>query len=64
MAKNYDPAVDDELRGMTPRKFAQKYGLSASSVYQACRTGDIPNVRVGNRYVILWEQWEKKASGG
>jgi len=48
-------------KGMKPREFAKKYGLSENSVYSACRDGSIPTIKVGNRFVILWEQWEKKA---
>ena len=47
--------------GMKPREFARRYGLSDNSVYRGCRDGSIPSVRVGNRYVILWEKWEMKA---
>ena len=47
--------------GMKPREFARKYGLSDNSVYRGCRDGSIPSIRVGNRYVILWEKWEMKA---
>jgi hypothetical protein len=47
---------------MKPRNFAARYGLSENSVYAGCRNGSIPNVRVGNRFVILWELWEKKAN--
>lgn len=49
-------------RGMKPRQFARVYGLSENSVYQGCRDGSIPCIRIGNRFVILWEQWEKKAN--
>jgi hypothetical protein len=48
-------------KGIKPREFARRYGLSDNSVYQGCRDGSILSVRVGNRFVILWEKWEKKA---
>jgi len=51
-----------EKKGMKPREFAKKYGLSENSVYRACREGSIPTIRVGNRFVILWKQWEMRAN--
>ena len=48
--------------GMKPRDFARKYGVSENSVYRGCSDGSIPSIRVGNRLVILWEEWEKKAN--
>jgi predicted DNA-binding transcriptional regulator AlpA len=50
------------MRGMKPREFARRYGLSENSVYRGCRDGTIPSIRIGNRFVILWEQWEKLAN--
>jgi hypothetical protein len=52
---------DNQKPGMKPRDFARLYGLSENSVYAGCRDGSIPSIKVGNRYVILWQQWEKKA---
>ena len=60
MFKSEDDAIS---RGMKPRQFARVYGLSENSVYQGCRDGSIPCIRIGNRFVILWEKWEKKANG-
>ena len=54
-------ARTSEPKGMKPREFAVRYGLSENSVYEGCRNGSIPNVRVGNRFVILWQQWENQA---
>jgi predicted DNA-binding transcriptional regulator AlpA len=48
-------------RGMKPREFARMYGLAENLVYEKCRSGEIPNVRIGTRFVILWEQWEAQA---
>ena len=62
MKTHPEPINERANRGMKPRDFAKRYGLSENSVYQACRDGSIPAVRVGNRFVILWEQWERKAS--
>jgi len=62
MAKASDLVPTTQPRGMKPRNFAARYGLSENSVYAGCRNGSIPNVRVGNRFVILWELWEKKAN--
>jgi predicted DNA-binding transcriptional regulator AlpA len=61
MTTHQEPHSDPSTRGMKPREFAKRYGLSENSVYQGCRDGSIPSIRVGNRFVILWEQWEKKA---
>jgi hypothetical protein len=47
--------------GIKPREFARQYGLSENSVYRGCRDGSIPSIRVGNRFVILWQQWENMA---
>lgn len=49
-------------RGLKPREFARRYGLAENLVYEKCHSGEIPNVRVGNRFVILWQEWEKQAS--
>jgi hypothetical protein len=54
--------ADQEPRGMKPREFALRYGLSEFAVYQGCGNGSIPSIRVGNRLVILWREWEKKAN--
>ena len=48
--------------GMRPRQFAKKYGVAESLVYKGCSDGSIPCVRLGNRFVILWREWEKKAN--
>ena len=61
MVNPTDLARMSEPKGMKPREFAVRYGLSANSVYEGCRNGSIPNVRVGNRFVILWQQWENRA---
>jgi len=62
MAKATDLASTSQPKGMKPRNFAARYGLSENSVYEGCRNGSIPSVKVGNRYVILWEEFEKKAN--
>ena len=61
MVNQTDFARTSEPKGMKPREFAVRYGLSENSVYEGCRNGSIPNVRVGNRFVILWQQWENQA---
>jgi hypothetical protein len=61
MVNKTDFARTPEPKGMKPREFAKRYGLSANSVYEGCRNGSIPNVRVGNRFVILWQEWENQA---
>jgi len=54
------PVNDPE--GIRPRRFAEKYGVAENLVYRGCRDGSIPCVRLGNRFVILWREWEKLAS--
>ena len=49
-------------KGLKPREFARKYGLAENSVYAGIRSGEIPAIRVGGRFVVLWEEFEKKAS--
>lgn len=61
MVNKIDFARTLEPKGMKPRAFAVRYGLSENSVYEGCRNGSIPNVRVGNRFVILWQEWENQA---
>jgi len=47
--------------GMKPREFARKYRLSDYAVYKGIREGSIPNVRVGNRFVVLVDKFEEKS---
>jgi len=58
------PHIENRKLGIKPREFAALYGLSENSVYQGCRDGSIPSIRVGKRLVILWQEWEKLANAG
>lgn len=50
----------EKKKGMRPREFARLYGLGEFAVYQGIRRGDIPAVKVGNRFVILCEEFERR----
>ena len=52
----------NERRGMRPREFADRYGLSEMSVYRGIRDGTIPAVRVGGRFVVLPEAFEAQVA--
>ncbi len=49
-------------RGLSPRQFAKLYGLGEALVYRSVKDGSIPAIKVGARYVILPEVWERKAA--
>jgi hypothetical protein len=56
--------IENEKRneaGLLPRPFARRYGLGEKSVYNGIRDGSIPAIKVGNRFVILIEEWKRRA---
>jgi excisionase family DNA binding protein len=56
--------VAEDVRGMRPREFARKYGLSPTTVYQGIKDGEIPAIRVRNRYVVLAQEFERRSRIG
>ncbi len=50
----------EKKKGMRPRAFARHYGIGEYAVYQGIRRGEIPAVRVGQSFVVLIEEFERR----
>ena len=54
----------DSQQGLLPRPFARRFGLGERAVYNGIHDGSIPAIKVGNRYVILVDQWIRRGLSG
>lgn len=55
--------MDGKKRVLFPEDIAREAGVGLNLVYQLLRTGEIPHVKAGDRYLVSRENFEKWLSG-
>ncbi len=54
---------EDEPLTQSVRQTAKELGIGVNQAYEAVRRGEIPNIKIGKRILVLRKPWLKKLHG-